>query len=149
MAIVELRDGTPVEVRKSAEQPRRELFNPRLVDGGRQDFVRWDVRWDGKVIGTVESWRSASWRKSGRIRTSLRGHTKYWKEELAVAVLRENGCEWDRNGSRYLYTRRAAIERLVERYRELPQLCSICQGEERDPAPETTCARCRKGRTRR
>jgi hypothetical protein len=42
------------------------------------DATAYEVRLDGKKVGTVVSRREESWRKSGRVRTSLRGRPRLW-----------------------------------------------------------------------
>ena len=42
------------------------------------DCRAYDVYVDDTKVGTVESKRTESWRKSGRIRTSMRGRPKTW-----------------------------------------------------------------------
>jgi len=71
--------------------------------GWRADQRRYLVFLDGAYIGVVESVRTESWRKSGRIRTSLIGRPKeWWATAGATAV------------TRTARTRQTAIDALVE-----------------------------------
>ena len=68
-----------------------------------RDERRYRVFLGGEFIGIVESIRTESWRKSGRIRTSLIGHPKEWWART------KDG----RSVTRTAYSRQAAVDALV------------------------------------
>jgi hypothetical protein len=93
---IQLEDGTVVD-----------LGPAQVVEyGGGDDARRYSVtlRVNGEEIGTVESYRSNSWREHHGIRTSIRGRPKRWSGTLPAA----------RSVGRHYWTRRAALEALVE-----------------------------------
>lgn len=136
MAKLALDDGTEVV-----------LGPPKPRGYGAKDSRRYVVSVAGTAIGTVESWRSESWRKHGRIRTSLIGRPKYWASE--------------RPGARYVhrhdYTRLRAIESLVAAWRkDQDEPHPDCEGPANDHGhhggdPDCTCRELKAadGRARR
>lgn len=79
--------------------------------GDKRNPTRYEVLVDGALIGRVESRSSESWRKSGRIRTSMIGYAREWRGYLVgTPSYREDVLAFSSRGS--------CIDRLVERWEE-------------------------------
>lgn len=105
MPEVMLKDGTPVTVQMATDQPA--LVEPW------DDTIRYRVAFNGDLIGFVESWRQ---RVGNRF-------PKRWVESLSYGMLQLSGVKepafGDMGRFRYHKTRKAALERLVDRYTKL------------------------------
>lgn len=76
-----------------------------IADGSHEKPKCYDCLVDGKKIGRIYKVVHESWRKVGRIRTSLIGYERGWTYEFKHRTPYGGFC---------VRTRQAAIERLVE-----------------------------------
>jgi hypothetical protein len=94
---------------------------------GPGDTIRYDVLVDGETIGHVERCQTESWRKSGRMRTSLQGRPTHWEAKLTGSHVKHLDLGDGRDGFLYdvqhdgvaghrcsrFNTRRDAVQALV------------------------------------
>lgn len=94
---------------KNAPRPRLVPIEPyswQIARGDTREARAYEVHLDGVVIGTVRNGSRESWRKSGRIRTSLIGYPAHWEFEAK--------CTIDmRRHQRSTKSRAEAVDRLI------------------------------------
>ena len=83
-------------------------LRPHLPPAG--DCYSYKVYLGGVLIGWVESYRTESWRKVGRLRTTMIGRPKSWR-----ASLNQQG-DFPKSLTTTAHTRRVAVQRLVDAY---------------------------------
>jgi hypothetical protein len=84
--------------------------------GDHQKGARYNVLIDGVVIGQVSKHSEESWLKSGRIKTTMIGYSRWWEADLEARV-NDVVIPWSqRRVGHQFQTREDAIAAIVEAY---------------------------------